>query len=344
MNYTERVSGNAVFVTLVRHGESEANREKRWQGQTDSPLSALGQEQARTLRARLAPERFRRVVTSDLRRARDTAGALGVALETTEALREFDVGRWEGLTQEEVARQFPEELDGLKRGKDVRLGGGESMSLFRARVGRAYRDLLASLEPGDHALIVAHGGVIASILAGALGFSRGKDWVLSRPANASVSSLAHRPSRVDLEVFNDTLHLAPLGGFAPLAGMDGLIALVCDQAGADSFGPFGASYELERDFAGAPERLDALEAALDQLEAKHAATRVQLRADGRLIHDWVRRLMWPHGNESGAELRGPLSASLAHVGRSQGRRLVFDYGVVALPAESADEAPSKSSV
>ena len=62
-----------IRMTLVRHGQSEANLVQRWQGQGDSPLSALGKEQASRLGQRLARRRYTHVVSSDLQRARDTA-------------------------------------------------------------------------------------------------------------------------------------------------------------------------------------------------------------------------------------------------------------------------------
>ena len=90
-------------LTLVRHGQSTSNKSGRWQGQGDCPLSDLGRAQARALASRLHDQVFDRIVASDLARAADTARALARAVATDPAWREIDLGRWEGLTRQEVA-------------------------------------------------------------------------------------------------------------------------------------------------------------------------------------------------------------------------------------------------
>ena len=126
-----------VRITFVRHGESVSNQAQRWQGQGDSPLSALGQTQAQALGQRIGGRHFDRVIASDLMRASDTARATGFAFEQDPEFREFDVGLWEGLTKEEVEERFPDEIGRLKAGEDLPLGGGESFATFSARVDRA---------------------------------------------------------------------------------------------------------------------------------------------------------------------------------------------------------------
>src|SRR5215211_5458467 len=96
---------------MARHGETDWNRDQRFQGHADPPLNELGREQARKLAERLASERLDAVYTSPLRRASETgalvAGRLGLVAEPIEGLREVDVGSWSGLTRTEVERQFP---------------------------------------------------------------------------------------------------------------------------------------------------------------------------------------------------------------------------------------------
>jgi broad specificity phosphatase PhoE len=83
-------------IHLVRHGETEWNRELRWQGHSDPPLNERGRDQARSLAAALARRPFTAVYSSDLRRASETAeivaAPLGLAVHVDSRLREIDVG------------------------------------------------------------------------------------------------------------------------------------------------------------------------------------------------------------------------------------------------------------
>ena len=97
---------------LVRHGETHSNRERRFQGQLDVPLSPAGHEQAVALGRWLAdrPARFDALYSSDLRRAAQTAETVGAHLGLTPiltpALREIDCGEWQGLTGAEIEARF----------------------------------------------------------------------------------------------------------------------------------------------------------------------------------------------------------------------------------------------
>jgi probable phosphoglycerate mutase len=183
------VSQAGIRITFVRHGESVSNRAQRWQGQGDSELSELGRSQAQALGRRIGGRRFDRIIASDLTRAVDTARATGLPFERDRSFREFDVGRWEGLTREEVEAQFPEEIERLKQGEDIPLGGGESYAAFSERIDGALARLRAQLEPGQHALVVCHGGVIGTAIAGLMGLRGSGRWPLSRVTNTAISEV-----------------------------------------------------------------------------------------------------------------------------------------------------------
>ena len=150
-------------LLLVRHGETDWNRARRWQGHTDTPLNDTGRAQARELAERLDPPDA--IVASDLSRARETAELLaarfGLPVEIDERLREVDVGEWSGLTMAEVEERFPA---GLQR----RLAGGtgweqgETYEEMGARVVAALHDL-ATRQDGT-VLVVTHGGCVREIL------------------------------------------------------------------------------------------------------------------------------------------------------------------------------------
>ena len=101
-------------LVLVRHGETDWNRERRYQGHADTPLNTAGRRQARELATILRSDGLSAVYTSPLRRASETAtivaAELGLEARELEALREIDVGDWQGLTVDEVRAQFPEQV------------------------------------------------------------------------------------------------------------------------------------------------------------------------------------------------------------------------------------------
>ena len=111
-----------THVYLVRHGETAWNRERRFQGHQDVPLSPAGLFQAERLAQRLKSETFDAVYSSDLKRAVQTAEIvareLALPVVTLKGLRERSMGEWEGLTQEEVAARFPDWPGRIVEGKN----------------------------------------------------------------------------------------------------------------------------------------------------------------------------------------------------------------------------------
>jgi broad specificity phosphatase PhoE len=158
-------------LLLARHGETDWNRARRWQGHADRPLTARGREQAAALAERLVEIPLDAVYSSDLRRAVDTAAAVAEAqgLEVVELrdLREVNVGSWQGLTRDEAEARFPE---GFRRWLAGGTGwdDGETYGQMTARVVAAVAEIAADHE-GGRILIVAHGGPIRAVHAAALG-------------------------------------------------------------------------------------------------------------------------------------------------------------------------------
>ena len=163
-------------LLLVRHGETPWNREGRFQGHADIPLSELGRTQARLLRARLEAahahlfdDHHTAVLTSDLRRAHQTAeiafGAAGRTLHVRRELREFCYGVFEGLTRREIDERFPGEMARWLAGdRTFAVQGGESRAAVHARAHAAITAFLATV-PQRHVVVVGHGGVMRQLLA-----------------------------------------------------------------------------------------------------------------------------------------------------------------------------------
>ncbi len=162
-------------LLLVRHGETDWNRERRWQGHADPPLNEAGRAQAAELAAALAGERLDAIYASDLRRAYETAEILGARLglpvTSDPDLREIDVGSWSGLTREQLAGR---EWD------------GETQEAHRKRVLRAVRRV-ARLHPAGRVLVVTHGGSLRRVF--------------------ETVGEAERPAPANCEVYRLPLHL-----------------------------------------------------------------------------------------------------------------------------------------
>jgi broad specificity phosphatase PhoE len=158
-------------LLIARHGETDWNRARRWQGHADRPLTERGRAQAAELAERLADIALDGVYSSDLRRARDTAEAVapgqGVDVVQLPELREVDVGSWEGLTREEAETRFP---DGFRRWLAGGTGweDGESYAEMSTRVLGAV-ERIANDDEGGRLLIVSHGGPVRAIHGAALG-------------------------------------------------------------------------------------------------------------------------------------------------------------------------------
>jgi probable phosphoglycerate mutase len=127
----------ATTILLARHGETDWNAERRWQGHVDRPLNELGREQAESLADALEGESIAAIYSSDLLRAHETArivGArLGIEVVVDPALREMDVGSWSGLTNDEIQDRFPEQFERWSPGEHPP-HDGETRDELRARV------------------------------------------------------------------------------------------------------------------------------------------------------------------------------------------------------------------
>lgn len=176
---------------IVRHGQVAANREFRYVGDRDDPLTELGRRQAAAVAAALGSLRSNgreqpvaRLLSSPRLRARDTATAigraLGLELEVDDRLAEQSFGGWEGLTREEVRQRSPADarhLERVDRDPTVAPPGGESLSAAQQRVVSLVEGLLEELRPdGERAdgteleavVLVSHVGPIKSLVAAAL--------------------------------------------------------------------------------------------------------------------------------------------------------------------------------
>lgn len=205
-------------ILLIRHGETDWNREARIQGHRDIPLNEIGRRQAEHLRARLAGEGIEAAYSSDLSRVYETARiALAdpdLPIHRTAELREVSFGDWEGKRWAEVEQAFPEEVARYRREfGQYAPPGGESLTALRERAIRVFRRI--SADHRDRVVAVfSHGGPCRAILAHVLGL----DVTRSRRfgmGNASVHVIEGNGDDAQVVLLNDTGHLK--GECAPLS-------------------------------------------------------------------------------------------------------------------------------
>ena len=158
---------------LIRHGQVVNHHEFRYNGHFDVDITDIGVLQMENITSFLATKPITVVYSSDLQRATKGAeiigGALGLKPVKVHAFRELHLGRWEGLTREEGAAQFPEEADFRFRDlAHTRVQGGENLHDLKNRVVPALKDTLTK-HAGEHIALIAHGGVNRVILCDAMG-------------------------------------------------------------------------------------------------------------------------------------------------------------------------------
>ena len=197
-------------IYLIRHGETDWNRDGRWQGHSDVPLNAAGQQQAQRLARRLAETGARcdAFYASDLSRAWQTAevisGALGLRPSPAPALREIDLGVWSGKTHTEIEREYPDQWWKLQHNEDFPRGGGETFAAFQARV-LEWLNRAAETHAGGILYAVTHGGCIRAVALHTLGLTWAEREKIPAIGNASLTILEIDAGRWNIIRMNDTL-------------------------------------------------------------------------------------------------------------------------------------------
>lgn len=206
-----------THVLLVRHGQSEGNAERRFGGHSATPLSPLGRAQAEATARALVADGVTAIHSSDLRRAVATAEPLarlaGLEINLSNAFRERSVGRMEGLTFEEAAREYPEEYAALLRRDFERvLLGGES---YRQMLDRAAAALDSAIDAnrGGTVAVFSHTGTICILalhLIGALDAPHLRPvWIASSNCGVTRFSI-NDDGFTRVRAVNDTRHLVGL--------------------------------------------------------------------------------------------------------------------------------------
>jgi probable phosphoglycerate mutase len=196
-------------LVLVRHGETDWNRQERIQGHIDIPLNGRGQWQAQQAAQALAGQQIERLYSSDLLRAQTTAEMIGdvcgCAVEADSRLREKGFGAWEGLTFAEIKKR---DAAGYARWREdpslYTPAGGEGLNETAERVVQAWREIEESTA--ETVALVSHGGTLRILLRYLLGLAPDSYWEI-KLGNASLSYLQISPVGNRIISLNDTQHL-----------------------------------------------------------------------------------------------------------------------------------------
>lgn len=178
-------AGDVRHIVVLRHGQTGHNAAGMWQGQLDTDLSDVGRAQAQAAASVLAALHPRVVVSSDLRRAADTARAVARAADLDvrldPRLREIHAGQWQGMAHTEIEARFPVENAAVRAGDDIRRGiDGERVADVVVRARPAFDDAVASLGLGEVGIVVSHGVTARALAADVLGLEQHVVWTTFR--------------------------------------------------------------------------------------------------------------------------------------------------------------------
>ena len=194
-------------LLLVRHGQTDWNIARRFQGQSDTPLNEVGKKQAKALANRLLNQPFDFVYSSDLQRATETAKIICKSEWHPDLrLREVNFGDWEGLTYNEIKEKHPDTLSAWEN--DIYKNAppnGETLEGLSARVQSMLGELYAKRQD-QTVLVVAHGGVLQTLICLALNLKPTMYWQFHL-STASLSEIAFYPKGAIVNLLNDTSHL-----------------------------------------------------------------------------------------------------------------------------------------
>lgn len=206
---TDHLSSGSPVLALIRHGRTRANVESRWQGHEDWDLDDVGMLQAEALGEWYGKRRT--VYTSPLKRAMNTARHVASnGVVEIEALKEIHMGRWEGLTFDEITDGWPGVMETIYRdGVDLKRGEtGESWGELTARFSAAVGSL--PTDDAEETVVVAHGGAIRSYVSS---LTKTKDTYsesLSTPDNTSVTHVALTDRGPEILDYSVAAHLEDL--------------------------------------------------------------------------------------------------------------------------------------
>jgi len=210
-----------ALISIIRHGETEHNNKKIIQGHLEIPLNKKGREQVKLLAERLSNTHISMILSSDLKRAKQTAEIIKMMhpespkIAYFDALRERMLGKWEG-------KPFEEYLLEKKKNNNLEPEGVENTEIFWERINKAKQLIMRMLEEkikneknNAHLVVVSHGGTIRRIITAFL-FPQYKEPFPTRIDNASITQIEYLLEPLNygsvkqnliIKILNSTCHL-----------------------------------------------------------------------------------------------------------------------------------------
>lgn len=197
-------------IFLVRHGESEWNILKKVQGQKNIPLTKNGIYQAHLIGNRLKNEKIDIIYSSHLNRAKDTANIIGKTINTNiitkKELQEINFGVWEGMSQEDINKNYNKDLIlWRKEPEKLKIGEIETLENLQIRSMRCINNIIKN-DSSENIVVVSHSATLKTIILGLLNMNlcHFKNLTLN---NVSLTIIEFRNYNKVLKVLNDISHL-----------------------------------------------------------------------------------------------------------------------------------------
>ncbi len=223
MNQTAHLVDQVDFTTkpgttrilLIRHGETNWNREGRFQGQMDIPLNDTGILQAQKTAQLLASTKIHQIISSPLKRPYQTAQAIleqhPVSIQTIDALQEISHGTWEGKLHAQVETEYPGQLDRWATAPEtVQMPEGEDLVMVWKRATQAWVEILERAT-GTTTVVVAHDAINKAILCQLVGLGPPAFWRFKQ-GNGAVTVIDYPQGIGERPVLNCVNFTTHLGG------------------------------------------------------------------------------------------------------------------------------------
>ena len=207
--------GSKKRIILVRHGETDWNKQGRFQGQIDIPLNQNGKDQAKAASEFLKNIFIHKAFSSSLSRPRETAQIIlkehpGIEISLKDNLKEIGHGKWEGKLESEIKSDWPELLKAWKSFPEkVQMPEGENIQEVSTRSITGWIEICNDLKNDETALVVAHDAVNKTILCHLLGLTPSEIWMIKQGnGGITVIDLSEEEGQPDqIACLNITSHL-----------------------------------------------------------------------------------------------------------------------------------------
>jgi len=212
-NIPSKIGDSRLF--LVRHGETNWNREGRFQGQIDIPLNQKGKEQAKKTFEYLKEVKFNKAFSSSMTRPFETAkiilqGNKDLTITKIDSLIEIGHGLWEGKLEREIKQEWPNLLkDWHDKPEIVTMPGGESIKDVSERSIKAFEEICLCQKDNDLTLLVAHDAVNKTLICNLLGIDFSNIWMIKQGnGGITIVDIFNDPEKENvISALNITTHL-----------------------------------------------------------------------------------------------------------------------------------------